>query len=370
MRAGGSTGAPEPRNALRVTVGDEFEMLDLGEPREPERTWSPRRQAAAIGVLLAIVAVVVAVVVATEGHNAAKQHALSPLPISPGSATASQAFNVAPPPVPPESFPPPPLPPCRLRVVRSTAEVRPTTGGVVGVVTATAHNCHFPIRMAPIALVSGGRPIAGIPLIPNADHINPATDDAEPALAVGQISFGFSWTGSWCGERAQAIRLSYRRETFDVPLSGPQPSCVNGRSDSALIRGTAGGIGEPVQGAQPAWRALTARLTVRPNSYHSALTRLRVTLTNVTAERVSLNPIPTYIIGVVDALGDGTSEEIAAPLPFPSSRLVVPAHGTLTLDLPRVSYAPDRRGFRTGYPITVTFAIAGVPNATATTIVR
>ena len=324
----------------------------------------------AIGVVLAIVSLVVTLAFATEGHKAPKQHALSPQPVSPGSATASQAFNVAPPPVPPESFPPPPLPPCRLRAVRSTAEVRLTTGGVVGVVTATAHNCHFPIRMAPIALVSGGRPIAGIPLIPNADRTNPANDDAEPALAVGQISFGFSWTGSWCGERARAVRLSFGRESFDVPLHGPQPGCVNGTSDSELIRGTAGGIGEPVQGAPPAWRALTARLTVRPNSYNATLTRLRVTLTNASAEAVSLNPIPTYIIGVVDALGDGTSEEIAAPLPFPSSRLIVPAHGTLTLDLPRVSYAPDRRGFRTGYPITVTFAIAGVPNATATTIVR
>lgn len=345
-------------------------MLELGEPPEPQRPRSARRQATAIGIVLAVVALVVTLALATEGHKAPNQHALSPVPISPGSVTTSQAFNVAPPPVPPESFPPPPLPPCRLRAIRSTAQLRPTIGGVVGVVTATAHNCHFPIRMAPIALVSGGRPMSGIPLIPNSDRTNPATDFAEPALAVGQISFGFSWTGSWCGERAQAVRLSFGRETFDVPLSGPQPRCVNGNSDSALIRGTAGGIGEPVQGAPPAWRALTAQLTIRPNSYHSALTRLRVTVTNGSAEAVSLNPIPTYIIGVVDALGDGTSEEIAAPLPFLSSRLVVPAHGTLTLDLPRVSYAPDRRGFRTGYPITVTFAIAGVPNATATTTVR
>jgi hypothetical protein len=364
-------GTGRTRDALSVPVDDDPVMIevspttDVVESPPGPRSPASRRRTVVIAIAVAVVAAVTLVVTLDRGSGTA-QRALRP--VRPADVSVSHAYDVAPPPIPPESIPPPPLPACRPAQVHTTAQLRATAGGVVGVVTAIGRTCHFPARMAAVALVGSGATLP-VPLTPNPDRVNPATDIAAPALAVGRVSLGFSWTGSWCGTRADAVRVSYGRRSLDVALTGPQPACT-GRSTAELIQGAVGDIGDAVQSAPPAWRALHASLTVRPNSHGAVLSGLRVTLTNSSVHSIALAPVPSYIIGVQDDLGDGTAAEVQTPLPYPASKLVVPAGGTLILKLPNTSYAADRRTFRTGFPITVTFAIAGVPNATARTTVR
>jgi hypothetical protein len=329
----------------------------------------PHRQVLA-GLTVVALSIVAAVAISDGGHDSSVRRLLHPHHITPGAASASHTYEVAPPPVQPEAIPPPPLPACSVTEVRRHAVLRTTASGVIGAVTAIGASCHFPLRMAPVGLVAGGRLISRVPLMADPDAINPATDFARSALAVGRISIGFTWTGSWCGVVAQAVRLTFGRTHLDVPLTGPQPACLGQHSNSELIRGAVGDIGQPVQAAPPAWRALTVALSVRPNADDATLRGLRATFSNAGPTAVGLTPIPTYVIGVHDGLGDGTPEEVIAPLPYPADQLVVPAHGRLVLGLPSVTFAADRRYFRTGFPITVTFAIAGVKNATARTTVR
>jgi len=340
-------------------LGDVLESAPRGAPRGRRRV-----VASALGVALAATAV--AVPLALRAHH---HHDTAAVLRPTGGRDPASSYDVAPAPIPPESIPPPPLPVCRRDRIRTTGTLRATPNGVIGVVTAIGGTCHFPITMTPLALVSDGHAVAAIPLAGDLDQVNPATDIAAPALAVGRVALGFSWTGSWCGPAVDAVRLRYGRGTLDVPLHGPQAAC-RGRSASTLVAGAIGDIGEPVQSAPAAWRALRVTLRVRHNSPDAELTGLRATFTNSSPRPVALQPTPTYLIGVHDRLGDGATAEVVQPLPFPAQRLVVPAGGSLILHLPDTSYAADRRNFRTGYPITVTFAIAGVPDATAQTVVR
>jgi hypothetical protein len=154
----------------------------------------------------------------------------------------------------------------------------------------------------------------------------------------------------------------------DLPLRGPMPSC-HGRSGSTLSSGPAGLLGSPVQMAPPEWSPLIPRLTVNHVINEAFITGLVITFSNPTASPIPLSPVPTYVVGVHDEHGDGTEEEVSLPLPYPASELVVPAHGSLRVALPKVDYAQDSIHFRPRYhaPVIVTVQMSGVTGMTAHT---
>jgi hypothetical protein len=99
------------------------------------------------------------------------------------------------------------------------------------------------------------------------------------------------------------------------------------------------------------------------------LTGLAITFSNPTGHAITLSPVPTYVIGVHDQRGEGTDNEVSLPLPYRASQLVVPAHGSLRLALPKVDYSEDSIHFRPREHalLTVTLTITGVAGATAHT---
>jgi hypothetical protein len=333
----------------------------LGERRRVRR----RSALAAAGVSVAVAAVVIPIGFlggssGPSGSAGLSQGGARAAVVAPGGIPGP--FDVAPAPVTIVGGADTARRACRPAEISGNATLRRAPGGVVGVVNLTsASNCDIDLgAIHPTLLDQQGQPLA-LTQVANADSNNPAAN----AGWIPRTSFGFAWNGSWCGQPATSVQVPLKHGSVEVPLAGPQPGC-SGASTSVVIPGAAGYPGNPVQGAPPAWRFLTVTLAVAPATNTSTLHGLRLTFTNNSAQPVRLAPTPTYFIGVRDTYGDGTQGEANHLLVIKSGLDIVPAHGTLRVSLPPESIVQDFNNLR-GPTATITFEMAGVPTASATT---
>lgn len=278
----------------------------------------------------------------------------------------------------PSGGPVEPGPACTPQTVQATARTVDMLDGVAGVITFSGKDCQLHIRLGPTSLLDA----AGHPLPVELDSIppllNPA-DNARPDLTLssGQAIWGFTWTGSWCGPRATTIVVPmndapvvYGVQTsygdLHVPLTGPLPAC-HGRSDSILRPGVPGRADEPVLPAPPAWAPLRAAVSV-PTATATGVPPYTMTLTNSTSTSIPLSPCPAFgsLVAVARA-GTGSpsgEDSFGSRVLRCPSHAEVPAHGSLTLQLPAADFGGT---YETGSLVTVQVAIAGVGTASATT---
>jgi hypothetical protein len=348
-----------------TALADRMPVIDIVEPsiRRGRRMRAQRRSALGTAGTAVLVAAVVVPLSLSSGSTNKLTVVSPPAPVDP-------RFQVAPPAFIGDGVEGPRLQLCRPSQVRATTGLQRVGTVIAGVVTATADHCALPPDTAISGLASTSM-LADIPVTQDPDGRNLAVlERTDLALARGKTTFGFLWTGSWCGGPIDAVRLRVGSGFVRAPIQGPRLGCPSRPSSSAVIPGAIGPLGDirAVLPAPPAWSALKASLTVAPNSWSALIKDVRVTFSNTSDQSVSLAPRPIYVIGVQNSAGDGTSSEVVRPLPVGSG--VVPAHGSLTMRLPTIDFFPDFSAFRTGQQLTVTFGIAGVPEATATTIDR
>jgi hypothetical protein len=252
---------------------------------------------------------------------------------------------------------------CRAAEVRATATTRRSPDGVVSVVVLTArHPCDIQVgELHPTLYDAAGNRLS-VPVVDNPDTINPAENEGGSPYST----LGFAWDGSWCGASAATVAVPLRKGRVHATLSGPQPGCT-GSSTATIVPGAFGYPRDPVQGAPPEWRFLTASFHVPAVTRSPAFVHPHVTFTNSSDQPVVLGPAPTYEIGVQDKYGDGTSGEGERTLHLRAGARTVPAHGSLRVDLRTESLVNDYRNLR-GRRVTATFAISGVPTASTTSV--
>jgi hypothetical protein len=308
-----------------------------------------------VGIAVGLAGAVGPTSVAASTQSAA--HA-DPAPLS---QTAAQApFRVASPPVLFIGGVYTPRRTCKSAEVHADARLRESPDGVVGVVTLTTkHKCDIHVGDLTPTLYDAQHHSLGVPVVADPDTTNPAVNEGWGPFTT----LGFAWDGSWCGASAATVEVPLTKGTVQASLSGPQPGCA-GSSTAMVIPGAFGYPGDPVQGAPPEWRFLTASFHVPAVTRSPALVHPFVTFTNSSDQPVVLGPTPTYQIGVHDKYGDGTYGGGERALPLPAGP-TVPADGSLLVDLPTQSLVDDYRNLR-GKRLTPTFAIAGAPTASTT----
>jgi hypothetical protein len=233
----------------------------------------------------------------------------------------------------------------------------------VSVVALTArHRCDIQVGDLHPTLYDAAGTRLNVPVVANPDTVNPATNEGNSPFTT----LGFAWDGSWCGASAATVAVPLRKGRVHARLSGPQPGCT-GSSTATIVPGALGYPGDPVQGAPPEWRFLTARFHVPAVTRSPAFVHPWVTFSNSSDQPVVLGPAPTYEIGVQDKYGDGTSGEGERTLLLHAGARTVAAHGSLRVDLPTQSIVGDYRILR-GRRATATFAMAGVPTASTTSV--
>jgi len=261
---------------------------------------------------------------------------------------------------------PPPWSACPLATIRAGASLRATRYGEAGVVTLVAARCKLDYHLTVVGLVDSSGNLLSVPLAGDPDSTNLPGSTGE-ATEYGKAIAGFSWSGSWCGPPAAAVRVRMGPGYLDVPLTGPQPTC-QGTSNSQLVAGVIGNIGQAVQPPPAAWADLSINFAIGPNLTHSALSGMAITFQNSTSVPIYLSPTPTYILDYQDVHGDGSSTG-GVVLTRPGQQLVVRARSTLTVHLPDTPVSV-RDTFAPNSTITVLVTIAGMPSARAQTVVR
>lgn len=271
-------------------------------------------------------------------------------------------FRVAPPPLPYSGVPSIPRRTCRASEVRGVAGARHAADGVVvDLILTTKHQCDIQVGALRPRLydVDGNR--LHVPVVANADTINPAQNPKGGPFTT----MGFAWDGSWCGAPVATVAVPLTKGRVYAKFVGLGPDC-KGTTNSTIIPGVFGYPGGPVQAAPPEWRFLTASLHIPAVTRSPAFAHPYVTFSNPTDHLIVLNPVPMYEIGVHDKYGDGTAGEGERRLPVYGGSMTVPAHGSLLVHLPTQTIVEDYRNLR-GPRATATFAIAGVPTAETTT---
>jgi hypothetical protein len=250
---------------------------------------------------------------------------------------------------------------CKATEVHATASVRRSPDGVIDVVALTTkHKCEIHVGDLNPTMYDAQHNALDVPVVANEDTANPAQNEGW----TPPTTLGFAWDGSWCGAVAATVGIPLTKGAVEATLSGPEPACM-GSSTAILIPGAFGHPGNPVQGAPPEWRYVTASFHVPAVTRSPALVHPRVTFTNSSDQPVVLRPTATYAIGVRDKYGDGTEVLGLHPLRLPADANTVTAHGSLRVELPSESIVEDYRNLR-GRRITATFAMAGVPDASTT----
>jgi hypothetical protein len=242
--------------------------------------------------------------------------------------------------------------------------------------------CSLHITVGPSEFLDAtGRPLSVRldDVVPSVNPPRTARDDIP--LGAGHASWGFTWTGSWCGAPAAMITLPLTGDPTEpdaagpfgdlrVPMTGPQPSCA-GRSASVLRPGVAGDPGDSAVGADallpaPAdWAGLRATLTVPSTSPAGVVSGSVFTLHNATGAPIVLSPCPEYFVLVQTARMSGAGSH-----PFDCrAHGTVPAHGKVAFPLPEqdAGQGDPNEHPSGGTVVTIEVAIAGVPTATATT---
>lgn len=352
------------------------EVLRAGRRRRRRRT----TVAAMSAVVVVAVIVAGSVVVATRGSTTARVQATpSPTSSSPGAnAIPDASFRVAAPQLDFVSGPyVPPRRPCRARDIDATAQSRASAYGVVGVVTMRG-DCSIYSQGPGELLDAQRRPIAQVgaqqqPLINEPQNIRP-----DISLHAGAAAWGFTWAGSWCGSAARYVSVPLTLgndlvliQPLVVPLTGPQLPC-RGTSRSRLVVGVAGSLASAVLSPPNEWRGLRVAVDTSGAVAHGGhITGLVAVISDITADSIALSPCPDYALdtGEHDSRGSERDSGRGSLAPCDAST-VVPAHATLRFPLPSQEYGGGsplgHGGASRGSPVTVWFAIAGVPTATAT----
>ena len=271
--------------------------------------------------------------------------------------------------------------PCRPGDVTATATTRAIGGAVQGVIRLLGRHCSLHISNGPTALVGENGARLDVAL---KQRSNELIGDPRPdlSLAAGDVLWGFSWTGSWCGPRAAGVVVplvddtaaaSTSYGTVVAPISGEQLRCTSG-STALLTQGYGGpdAIGddfsdgpEAVLPRPAAWSELTAALILPDKVTATSIPSPTLVISNPTDEAVVLLPCPAY--GLEVAAGSDTLTSIADPLPC-SGTMVVPAHDSLRIHLATITYGTGQpRPDRPGTQVTVSVAIAGIHTAVAAT---
>jgi len=247
---------------------------------------------------------------------------------------------------------------------------------VLGLITLHRTGCTIETDPATVRLVDRNGHVLSVPR--SSGNLTDPAGSKRPDIAeyAGNVVMGFAWTGSYCGPAAASVRVTVLSGSVLIPLQGPVPSCGEG-STGSLVPGVLKEPGLAVEPAPVAWRVLRARI-VLPATTGEGPIPLVVVLTNSGKEPVSMaDPCPDYLtttslahgaeghqaISVYGGGGDLCSRALivkpAAPLTLKLGVLAFPAFS----DLPRT---PTVRGD----PVTVTWSMAGVPEATATAHIR
>jgi hypothetical protein len=375
-----------------AALADTVESAELGDAVVAVgRRWRRRRTTAAAGLTAVVVASVVvgAVALATGGGDARGPRPVTALPtaVPSGDSTTipDSAFRVAPPELQVmHGGPALEHPPCRSADVTAVAELRRAADSVVGVVSMRAEGCSLYVDPGLTELLDArGRRLA-LHLDAQPLAVNPPLNPRpELSLATGVGAWGFAWPGSWCGARAASAVMSLRDgrlptshalDRLVVPLHGSQPEC-SGRSDAVLVAGVLGRPDQPVLPAVRAWGELRATLSVPPAAaYNGVVDHLVATIRNPSDRPVALDPCPVFAVMTVSADTAGTEFDSGEGGLVCSGGDVVPAHGEIQLALAPQHYGGGsplgHGGTASGGAVTVQFAMAGVPTASATTTVR
>jgi len=267
-------------------------------------------------------------------------------------------------------------PDCAPALVHGTAVTRIAADGVLGLVTLHATGCAIETDPSTIRLVGPDGKLLDIPV--SAGNLTNPAGSKRPDIAqyAGRLVMGFAWTGSYCGPPATSVRVTVLFRNVLVPLHGPSPACRKEASSSTLVPGVLKEPGEAVEPAPIAWRALRARL-VLPATTGEGPPPLVVVLTNSGKAPVSLaEPCPDYITttSVAAGRGHGNVSVYGGGGDLCTHSLIVKPGTPLTLKLgtlpfPAFSDLP-RTKLVSGDPITVTWSMAGVAEATATAHIR
>ncbi len=257
-----------------------------------------------------------------------------------------------------------PQPPqCSSTALRSSAATSPAADGVVGVITLSGRNCRASAKPTTLRLVdSAGKSLP----VATAKNVQIRTDFR--AEDDGSVRVGFAWTGSYCGNASAAVELTVLGKPLRLPLNGPLPACT-GRTDGELVPGSELGPPGAVVPAPAAWTALKAQVVAPKITPEDKTVPLAVVLTNTGKSDISLAaPCATWEATLrID--NDGISTGGGAGGDFCSRALVVKPGQPLRLtvdNLPLNSSAEQLRGAT----VTLLWGIAGVPAATAKTVVR
>jgi hypothetical protein len=259
-------------------------------------------------------------------------------------------------------------PTCTPSEITASATLRRATSGVVGVVEMRGEHCSIPMYPGPSALVDADWRRLDVPVAP-ASALTGQNVRPDLTFAAGEGAWGFAWTGSWCGPAPAGVVLPLTGDAqapadatpaLTVPITGPAPTC-DGASDSTLVRGAAGRIGEAVLPPPAAWTSLTAALHAPTSPPYGS--NVSVTLTNDSDTDVPLDPCPRFSLAVDYRYSDGSTTAADFGLLPCGAGTSVPAHGHLDLSLAPLPLGDDDS--RTPVAATMTFALAGGVRASA-----
>lgn len=339
-----------------------------------------RRARLVLTALVAGAAVAAGVLLAWDRGGEPARTTASPVAapsLSPGNLAWDSSFRVAPAPLSVGSGGPAPAPavPCHGADVVAAARTRRSPDGVLGVVRLTGRHCALHLALDRVRLLDASHRALDVQMRAEVVAVNaPANRRPDLALAAGAAAWGFRWRGSWCGARATAIELPLSGSTaspFTIPLVGPSPVC-GGAARAVLVPGVVGSPTEPVLPPPAAWSRLRAVLHLAGTTSAREVRGAEITLVNSFGDDVALAPCADY----ASTTSVTTSRSLAyasgvAHLPCPARPAAVPAHGSLTYRL-----APLELPFDgivrppPGDAVRVQVAIAGIPTASATTVVE
>ncbi len=243
-----------------------------------------------------------------------------------------------------------------------------------------ALRCALPIRKGPRGfLAPDGSPLA-VPL-GRADTTNPANDPFSfDDLSSGRAAWGFGWFGSYCGAppRYVVLKLANHRGALNVPYDGPTPACAtdsSGTSSSTLTDGPAGGPDSSVQPAPPSFTNLTTSARFAGSTTTRRPAPVDVTISNTSAQPVTLVPCPEYEIQTDDHTGKRehfSSISIDGSTPgCKKSTVTIQPGQPLTFRIPSDEVEPGSPfGASKGSTFDVEVEMAGMPTAEASTTVQ
>ncbi|BEP14559.1 hypothetical protein acdb102_28700 [Acidothermaceae bacterium B102] len=270
--------------------------------------------------------------------------------------------------------------PCRPGDVIATAATRRVPGGVDGVIRIHGHTCSLHITSGPTAFLDAAGVSLPVQLIATAERAGLLGDPrSDIPLAEGDVLWGFSWRGSWCGARPSFVLVPMADDPtispstgpygdLKVPLSGVAPDC-DGGSDSVLQPGVAGTPSEAVQVPPPNWAGLRLTLHDGGIGVNGVIKDLAVTVSNPTGSPIALWPCPSYTLMTSNPTANGGFEDsINNGVLACAAPKVLDVGGSATYPVasqPVGQGVPG--GVAAGAPVQLQLAIAGAPTAKTTT---